>query len=114
MRRRDGCCNKTCLDAYQRRLGPDHPDTLTVIGQLAAVAQGEQANETRAEELFQKALDGRRQDFLSEQGRLEEAINMRRQALTALVEGNGEDDPKVRAAFNLLAIDLRDAAELHK
>ena len=101
-----------------------------MIGQLAAVAQ-EQANEPRAEELFQKVLDGRRQalgiahpatlavmvsfaDFLSEQGRLEEAINMRRQALTALVEGNGEDDPKVRAAINLLAIDLRDAAELHK
>ena len=96
-----------CLDAFQRTLGPGHPDTLTVICQLAAVAQ-EQADDHGAEELFRRALAGRKlalgnahpatlavmgrfADFLSNQGRLEEAINLRRQELTALVERNGED-----------------------
>ena len=119
-----------CLDGFQRTLGSGHPDTLTVIGQLAAVAQA-QADNPRAEALFQWSLDGRKQalgiahpatlavvirfaDFLSKQGRLEESNNIRRSALTALVERNGEDDPEVRAAINQLVIDLRDAAELQK
>jgi Tfp pilus assembly protein PilF len=96
-----------CLDAFQRTLGPGHPDTLTVICQLAAVAQ-EQADDHRAEELFRWALAGRKlalgnahpatlavmgrfADFLSNQGRLEEAINLRRLEVTALVERTGED-----------------------
>ncbi len=77
-----------CLEARERLLGPEHPDTLISVFNLATV--------------------------FSKQSRFEESIPLRRRELAWCCQQNGEDDSGTLSSINALAIDLRDSGEMQE
>ena len=109
------------LDARRRILGPDHPDTLTAMNNLAITLRG-QGDLPGARKLEEKVLDARRRmlgpdhpgtlsamsdlaNTLSDQGDLAGARKLQEQALDARRRILGPRHPDVTASeWNLLLL----------
>ena len=77
-----------CLEALERVLGPEHPDTLSNAFCLAEV--------------------------LSHQGRPAEAIPLRRRELAWCRQQNGDTDPGRLDKINVMAIELRETGAMEE
>jgi Tfp pilus assembly protein PilF len=87
-------CSQMAVEAYEKVLGPEHPDTLTSVNNLGIVLSG-QGKYEEAEAMFRRGLEGREKvlgpehpdtlgsvnnlaSVLSRQGKYEEAEEIRR------------------------------------
>ena len=116
---------KKVLEARQRTLGSDHPDTLMAMNNLANsysdVGRRQEAMELRekALEASQRTLGNEHPDTLramnnlansySDVGRRQEAMELRKKALEASQRTLGNEHPNTLGAMNNLANSYRDA-----
>ncbi|KAH7131165.1 TPR domain protein [Dactylonectria macrodidyma] len=111
--------NRQALDAREKVLGREHPDTLTSISNLAGVLQ-DQGKYEEAEQMDRRALDARERvlgrehpdtlmsisnlaSMLGYQGMYEEAEQMNRRALDAREKVLGKEHPDTLMNLSILA-----------
>ncbi|SCO92473.1 uncharacterized protein FRV6_16601 [Fusarium oxysporum] len=127
---------RKALDLTKEALGPEHPDTLTSMNNLANVLD-HQDNYKEAEEVYRQTLDlakevlGREHpntlanmynlaEVLGDQGKYEEAEQMHRQTLDLASEVLGPQHPNTLTTMNNLAVMLRnqgkyeEAEQMHR
>ncbi|KAF8536533.1 hypothetical protein BDD12DRAFT_781369 [Trichophaea hybrida] len=115
--------NRRALEGREKVLGPDHPDTMTSVNNLAQVLQSQGKCE-QAEQMNRRVLEGREKVLepdhpdtltsvnnlalvLQSQGKYEQAEQINRRALEGREKVLGPDHPDTLTSVNNLALVLQ-------